>query len=80
MAAVTIHSDFGAQENAFTFSSFICHEVMGLDAMILVFLMLTFKPAFSLSSFNFKRLFSSSFRKKKKTFYFVLEYSRVTVL
>ena len=28
----------------------ICHEVMGLDAMILVFSMLGFKPAFSLSS------------------------------
>ena len=28
---------------------FICHEVMGLDAMILVFWMLSFKPAFSLS-------------------------------
>ena len=28
----------------------ICHEVMGLDAMILVFRMLSFKPAFSLSS------------------------------
>ena len=26
----------------------ICHEVMGLDAMTLVFLMLSFKPAFSL--------------------------------
>ena len=39
----------------------ICHEVMGLDAMILVFWMLSFKPAFSLSSFTFiKRLFSSS--------------------
>ena len=34
---------------------------MGLDAMILVFWMLSFKPAFSLSSFTFiKRLFSSS--------------------
>ena len=33
---------------------------MGLDAMILVFWMLNFKPAFSLSSFTFiKRLFSS---------------------
>ena len=31
----------------------IFHEVMGLDAMILVFVMLSFKPAFSLSSFNF---------------------------
>ena len=39
----------------------ICHEVMGLDAMILVFWMLSFKPNFSLSSFTFiKRLFSSS--------------------
>ena len=39
-----------------------CHEVMGLDAMILVFWMLSFKPTFSLSSFTFiKRLFSSSF-------------------
>ena len=39
----------------------ICHEVMGPAAMILVFLMLNFKPAFSLSSFTFiKRLFSSS--------------------
>ena len=39
----------------------ICHKVMGLDAMILVFWMLSFKPTFSLSSFTFiKRLFSSS--------------------
>ena len=38
----------------------ICHEVMGLDAMILVFWMLSFKPAFLLSSFTFKRLFSFS--------------------
>ena len=39
----------------------ICHEVMGLDAMILVFWMLSFKPAYSLYSFTFtKRLFSSS--------------------
>ena len=37
------------------------HEVMGPDAMILVFWMLSFKPSFSLSSFTFiKRLFSSS--------------------
>ena len=37
------------------------HEVIGLDAMILVFWMLSFKPVFSLSSFTFiKRLFSSS--------------------
>ena len=39
----------------------ICHEVMGPDAMILVFWMLSFQPAFSLSFFNcIKRLFSSS--------------------
>ena len=38
----------------------ICHAVMGPDAMIFVFWMLSFKPAFSLSSFTFiKRLFSS---------------------
>ena len=39
----------------------ICHEVMGPDAMTLVFWMLSFKPTFTLSSFTFiKRLFSSS--------------------
>ena len=38
----------------------ICHEVMGPDAMIFVFWMLSFKPAFTLSSFTFIRsLFSS---------------------
>ena len=31
----------------------ICHEVMGPDAMIFVFWMLSFKPAFPLSSFTF---------------------------
>ena len=40
-----------------TVSPSICHEVMGPDAMILVFWMLSFKPTFSLSSFTFiKRL------------------------
>ena len=39
----------------------ICHEVMGPDAMILVFWMLSFKPPFLLSSFTFiKRPISSS--------------------
>ena len=39
----------------------ISHGVMGLDAMIFVSWMLSFKPTFSLSSFTFiKRLFSSS--------------------
>ena len=41
MASVTICNDFGAQENkiyhCFHFFSFICHEVMELYAMILVF-------------------------------------------
>ena len=42
------------------FSPSICHEVMGTDAMILVFWMLKFKSAFSLSSFTFTRLLCSS--------------------
>ena len=41
MAAVTICSDFGAQNiksaTVSTVSPSICHEVMGLDAMSLVF-------------------------------------------
>ena len=37
------------------------HEVMGLDVMIFIFLMLSFKPAYLLSFFTFiKRLLSSS--------------------
>ena len=43
-----------------TVSPSTCHEVMGLDAMIFIFWMLNFKPAFLLSSFTSnKRLFSS---------------------
>ena len=65
MAAVTIHSDFEVQENKnllllplfpllFAWSD-------GTRAMILVFWMLSFKPAFSLSSFILiRRFFSSS--------------------
>ena len=65
MAAVTICSDFGSPQNKVShcFHCFrsISHEVMGPDAMILVFRMLSFKPTFSLSSFTFiKRLYSSS--------------------
>ena len=41
MAAVTVCSDFGAQENkicrCFHFFPSISHEMIGLDAMILVF-------------------------------------------
>ena len=44
-----------------TFPSYICHEVTGPKAMKFIFWMLSFKPAFSPSSFTFfKRLFSSS--------------------
>ena len=65
MAAVTICCDFGAPKikspTVSTVYPSICQEVLGLDAMILVFWMLSFKPTFSLSSFTFiKRLFSSS--------------------
>ena len=43
------------------------HEVMGPDAMILIFWMLSLKPTFSLSSFTFiKRLFSPSLLSVKK--------------
>ena len=46
---------------ASTVSLSICHKVMGPDAVIFVFWMLSFKPTFSLSSFTFiKRLFSTS--------------------
>ena len=55
MAAVTICSDFGAQkiksDTVSTVSPSICHEVMGPDAMMLVFWMLSFKPTFSLSTY-----------------------------
>ena len=44
-----------------TASQSICCEMMGLDAMVLVFWMLNFKSTFPLSSFTFiKRLFRSS--------------------
>ena len=47
--------------NVSIFSPSFCYKVMGLNAMILVFWMLSFKPAFSLSSFSLtKRLFSFS--------------------
>ena len=50
MPAVAVHSDFAAQENkichCFHCFPFICHKVMGADTMILVFWMLSFKPAF----------------------------------
>ena len=65
MAAVTIFSDFETFKkklrHCFHCFPIYLHEVMGPDAMISVFRMLSFKPTFSLSSFTFiKRLFSSS--------------------
>ena len=63
MAAITICSDFGAPKikslAVFIASPSICHEVMGPDALILVFWTLSFKPTFSLSYF-IKRLSISS--------------------
>ena len=51
MAAVTICSDIGARQNkvchCFCCFPSICHEVVGLVAMIFVFWMLSFKPTFS---------------------------------
>ena len=38
VSAVTIHIDFGAQENKVChFSQNLCHEVMGPDVMISIF-------------------------------------------
>ena len=44
----------------YTVSPYIYHEVLGPDAMILIFWMLSFKPTFSLSFTFIKRLFNSS--------------------
>ena len=49
MASVTVRSDFGAQEYKICLSTFsppICHEVMELDATILVCSVLSFKTFF----------------------------------
>ena len=64
MATVTVHSDFGAQENK------ICHlphffptylpSNDGTGCHDLCFLMLSFKPAFPLSSFTFIKVKDSS--------------------
>ena len=65
MAAVTICSEFGTKKKIKSFtvsivSPSICREVMGLDVMILVFWILSYKPTFSVSFTFIKRLFSSS--------------------
>ena len=55
MAAVTICSDLEPpkikSDTVSTVSPSICHEVMGPDAMIFVFWMLSFKPTFLLSTY-----------------------------
>ena len=49
-----------SRKQCFHYSPSISHEVMGPDAMIFVFWMLSFKPTFSLSSFTFiKRLWKA---------------------
>ena len=73
MAAITIFSDFGAppiikSDILSTVSPFIYHEVMGPDAMILVFRMLSFKPTFSLSTFTFIKRLSKLETGKKQSF------------
>ena len=65
MAAVTMHSDFWAQENkiCYCFHFFPIYLLWSNETRChgLSFWMLNFMPAFSLSSFTFiKRLFSSS--------------------
>ena len=52
-----------------TVSPSICYQIMGLDAMIFVFWMLSFKPTFSVSSFTFiKRLYFFNFCHKDGVF------------
>ena len=49
-SAVILESKKIKSVGVFIVSPSICYEVIGLDAMILVFWMLSFKPTFSLSS------------------------------
>ena len=75
MAAVTIHSDFGAQENKIchysTFLPSICHEVMRLGALILAFLLS--------SLMIIKRLFSSSLLSAIRMKYQQLAYLKLLI-
>jgi len=60
-SAVTLQPKKIKSVTVFIISPSIWHEVMGLDAFIFIFGILSFKPTFSLSTFTFiKRLFSSS--------------------
>ena len=51
--AVTLEPKKIKSATVSTVSPSICYEVLGLDAMILVFWMLSFKPAFSILLFHF---------------------------
>ena len=66
MAAVTIYSDLFPQTYIYVWGNIksvtvsivspsICHEVMGLDAMTLVFWMLSFKATFFTLLFHFNQ-------------------------
>ena len=55
------------------------HEVMGLDAMILVFWMLSFKPTFSLSSFTFIISWQIDLEKVETVTGFIFLGSKITV-
>ena len=60
LSAVILEPKTIKSDTVSTVSPSISHGVMGPDAMIFVFWVLSFKPTFSLSSFTFiKRLFSS---------------------
>ena len=54
-SAVSLEPKKIKSDTASTVSPFISHEVMGPDAMILAFWVLSFKPAFSLSSLTFNK-------------------------
>ena len=53
MTAVILEPKRIKSDTAPIVSPSICHKVMGLDTMMLGFLMFSFKPAFSLYSFTF---------------------------
>ena len=62
-SAVTLEAKKTKTVTISTVSPFICHVVIGPDAIILVFWMLSFKPTFSISSFTFiKRLFAFCYK------------------
>ena len=55
LSAVLLEPPKRKSATVFTVPPSICHELMGSDAMILVFWMLIFKPTLSFSSFTFNK-------------------------